>query len=41
MINSLIRIDCIDCHGYGVIFFGNDNDYDCEQCDCVKEMENN
>ena len=41
MINSVMKIDCIDCHGYGVIFFGNDNDYDCEPCDCVKEMENN
>jgi hypothetical protein len=36
MINSVLTIDCQDCHGYGIIFFGNDNDYDCEPCDCVE-----
>lgn len=41
MINSVMTIECVDCHGYGVIFFGNDNDYDCEPCDCVEELENN
>ena len=34
MINSLLTIDCQDCNGYGTIFFGDDNDFDCEPCDC-------
>ncbi len=40
MINSVQRFDCNECNGQGVIFWGNDYDYDCEPCDCVKEMEN-
>jgi hypothetical protein len=40
MINFLMRFDCDECNGQGVIFWGNENDYDCEPCDCVKEMEN-
>ena len=35
MINSVLQIECSDCNGHGVIFFGNDNDFDCEPCDCV------
>jgi hypothetical protein len=37
MINSVLTIDCQDCLGHGVIFFGNDNDFDCEPCDCVDD----
>lgn len=35
MINSLTRINCDECHGHGVIFWGNDEDYDVEPCECV------
>ena len=35
MIDSLTRIDCNDCNGVGIIFWGNDLDFDVEPCDCV------
>jgi hypothetical protein len=35
MINSLTRIDCADCNGQGIIFWGDDQDYDLEPCQCV------
>lgn len=35
MIDSLTRIDCNDCNGVGVIFWGNGLDFDVEPCDCV------
>ena len=28
---------CEECNGVGLLFFGNDNDYDVETCDCVEE----
>jgi hypothetical protein len=34
MINSVMTIPCEDCNGNGVIFFGNENDFDVETCDC-------
>lgn len=34
MINSVMRIDCDECNSTGLIFFGNDNDFDVETCDC-------
>ena len=35
MINTLTRINCDECHGHGVIFWGNNEDYDVEPCECV------
>lgn len=35
MINSVLQVECSECHGHGIVFFGNDYDYDCEPCDCV------
>ena len=35
MINSVLAIDCSECNSTGLIFFGNDNDFDVETCDCV------
>jgi hypothetical protein len=35
MINSLTRIECDECNGEGLIFWGNDTDYDVEPCECV------
>ena len=34
MINSVMAFDCNDCNGQGLIFWGNDLDYDVEKCDC-------
>lgn len=34
MINSVMRVDCSECNSTGLIFFGNDLDYDVETCDC-------
>ena len=39
MINSVLSVHCDECNGYGVVFFGNDYDYDCEPCDCVDSEE--
>jgi ribosomal protein S27E len=36
MINSVMRIECDECNDYGIIFFGDNNNFDCEPCDCVK-----
>ncbi len=35
MIKSLERIACDTCHGYGVIFYGDNDDYATEPCECV------
>jgi len=34
MINTLMRFDCDECSGYGLIFWGNDLDYDVQKCEC-------
>jgi hypothetical protein len=34
MINSVMNFDCADCNGSGLIFFGDDLDYDVKPCDC-------
>ena len=34
MINSVMAFDCDECNGAGLIFWGNDLDYDVEKCDC-------
>ena len=34
MINSVMRFDCNDCNGQGLIFWGNDLDYNVEKCEC-------
>lgn len=30
-----MRFECDECNGQGLIFWGNDNDYDVEKCECV------
>jgi len=35
MINAIDRINCDECYGHGVIFYGDDNDYGVEPCECV------
>jgi len=39
MINSVLTIDCQDCLGHGVIFFGDNDNFDIEPCDCVIDEE--
>ena len=34
MINSVMAFDCNNCNGQGLIFWGNELDYDVEKCDC-------
>ncbi len=34
MINSVMTVECSECNSTGLIFFGNDYDYDVETCDC-------
>jgi hypothetical protein len=29
-----MSFDCNDCNGQGLIFWGNELDYDVEKCDC-------
>jgi hypothetical protein len=35
MINTLERINCDECYGHGVIFYGDNDDYAVEPCECV------
>jgi len=35
MINSVYMTDCSACGGHGVIFFGDNYDYNIEPCECV------
>ena len=37
MINALERINCDECHGHGVIFYGDNDDYGVEPCECVAQ----
>ncbi len=34
MINSVMTFPCDECNGQGLIFWGNDLDYDVEKCEC-------
>ena len=34
MINSVMSFPCDECNGVGLIFWGNDLDYDVEKCEC-------
>lgn len=35
MINSVLTINCTTCYGNGYVFFGDENDFGTEPCDCV------
>jgi len=43
MINSVQIFECDECGGEGLIFWGNESDYDVETCECPigKEKEIN
>ena len=38
MINDIMIIPCDECKGSGFIYFGDDNTYDVDSCDCVNEL---
>jgi hypothetical protein len=38
-LTDVTAIACDDCGGAGIIFWGNENDFDCEPCDCVTDEE--
>lgn len=35
MINSVYVAECSGCEGTGMVFFGDNNDYSIEPCECV------
>jgi hypothetical protein len=35
---EIISAECDECGGAGFVFWGNENDYDCEPCDCVADV---
>ena len=37
MLNAITKIDCNDCHGAGFIFWGDEDTYDVEMCECGRE----
>ena len=37
MINTAYSVDCQNCGGRGVVFFGDNYDYSIEPCVCVKD----
>ena len=34
MISSVMTFPCDECNGQGLIFWGNDLEYDVEKCEC-------
>lgn len=40
MINSVMTFPCDECNGVGLIFWGNDLDFDVEHCYCVTKQTN-
>ena len=38
-LKDVIAIPCDECEGAGFIFWGNENNYDVEACDCVIDEE--
>lgn len=37
-LKNIVSVSCEDCGGAGFIFFGNENNFDVEPCDCVAEV---
>jgi hypothetical protein len=36
-LKEIIAVSCDECNGAGFIFWGNDNSFDVEACDCVDD----
>lgn len=37
MINAISKVNCDECKGAGYIFWGDEDNYDVEHCECVRE----
>ena len=40
MPNSVMQLECLECKGYGYIYFGDEKQYDVEPCNCVTNPTN-
>jgi hypothetical protein len=38
-LKDVIAVKCDECNGAGFLFYGNDNDFDVMQCDCIPADE--
>lgn len=38
-LKDVMLVACEDCNGAGIIFWGDENNFDCEPCDCVTDEE--
>lgn len=38
-LSNVIAVACDECGGAGFIFFGNENDFDVQPCDCVADVD--
>jgi hypothetical protein len=38
-LTNILAIDCDECGGAGFLFFGNENNFDVEACDCITDEE--
>ena len=36
MINAIQVVECDMCYGKGLVFIGDDNDYNVEPCECIQ-----
>lgn len=36
---DIIAVACDECGGAGFLFYGNENDFDVEPCECVADVE--
>ena len=39
MINGLVRVKCDGCYDYGVVFYGDEDNYHVEPCPCVADEQ--
>jgi hypothetical protein len=38
-LTNILAVDCDECGGAGFLFFGDNNNFDVEPCDCVTDEE--
>jgi hypothetical protein len=38
-LTNILAVDCEDCGGAGFLFFGDNDSFDVEPCDCVIDEE--
>ena len=37
-LTNILAVNCDECGGAGFLFFGNENNYDVEPCDCIADL---